>query len=90
MTAGSDARMSGCTLPVVVNSGSGNQGMTVSPPVVQYAQYLGASQEHAYRALLLSNLTAIHQKAGIGRLSAYCGAVRWRAGAAGFAAVTAL
>lgn len=79
--AGSDARMSGCTLPVVVNSGSGNQGMTVSLPVVQYAQYLGASQEHAYRALLLSNLTAIHQKAGIGRLSAYCGAVSAAAGA---------
>jgi len=73
--AGSDARMSGCILPVVINSGSGNQGMTVSLPIIKYAQYLGVSQEKLYRALVLSNLTAIHQKTGIGSLSAYCGAV---------------
>ena len=73
--AGSDARMSGCEMPVVINSGSGNQGMTVSLPVIEYAKELGCSQEKLYRALVLSNLTAIHQKSGIGRLSAYCGAV---------------
>lgn len=73
--AGSDARMSGCILPVIINSGSGNQGITVSLPVIKYAQYLGASKEKLYRALVLSNLTAIHQKTGIGSLSAYCGAV---------------
>ncbi len=73
--AGSDARMSGCELPVVVNSGSGNQGMTVSLPVIEYAKELGSSQELLYRALVLSNLIAIHQKKGIGCLSAYCGAV---------------
>jgi len=73
--AGSDARMSGCELPVVINSGSGNQGITVSVPVIEYARELGASQEALYRALALSNLIAIHEKTGIGRLSAYCGAV---------------
>ncbi len=73
--AGSDARMSGCILPVVINSGSGNQGMTVSLPVIQYARFLGVSQEKLYRALVISNLVAIHQKTGIGSLSAYCGAV---------------
>ena len=73
--AGSDARMSGCELPVVINSGSGNQGITVSVPVVEYARSLGASQEQLYRALVLSNLTAIHLKSCIGCLSAYCGAV---------------
>ena len=73
--AGSDARMSGCELPVVVNSGSGNQGMTVSLPVIEYAKELGSSEEQLYRALILSNLVAIHQKKGIGCLSAYCGAV---------------
>jgi L-cysteine desulfidase len=73
--AGSDARMSGCTLPVVINSGSGNQGMTVSLPVIEYAKYLKVSHEKLIRALILSNLIAIHQKTGIGRLSAYCGAV---------------
>ncbi len=73
--AGSDARMSGCELPVVVNSGSGNQGMTVSLPVLEYARELGSPQEKIYRALVLSNLLAIHQKKGIGCLSAYCGAV---------------
>ena len=73
--AGSDARMSGCELPVVINSGSGNQGMAVSLPVIEYAAELGLSRERLYRALLLSNLTAIHIKNGIGRLSAFCGAV---------------
>ena len=79
--AGSDARMSGCELPVVVNSGSGNQGMTVSLPVIVYARELGASQEQLYRALCVSNLSAIYQKQQIGRLSAYCGAVSAGAGA---------
>ena len=73
--AGSDARMSGCELPVVINSGSGNQGMTVSLPVIEYARELQSPPERLYRALTLSNLTAIYQKEGIGRLSAYCGAV---------------
>ncbi len=73
--AGSDARMSGCELPVVINSGSGNQGITVSIPVMEYAEELGVSEEKLLRALILSNLIAIHEKAGIGRLSAYCGAV---------------
>jgi len=74
-SAGSDARMSGCTLPVVINSGSGNQGLTVSLPVIVYAKELKVPQEKLIRALLVSNLTAIHQKTRIGRLSAYCGAV---------------
>ena len=73
--AGSDARMSGCELPVVINSGSGNQGLTASLPVIEYARHLGADEETLYRALVLSNLCAIHQKTGIGRLSAFCGAV---------------
>lgn len=73
--AGSDARMNGCELPVIINSGSGNQGMTCSLPVIEYAKELHASEEELYRALTLSNLVAIHQKTGIGRLSAYCGAV---------------
>ena len=73
--AGSDARMSGCELPVVINSGSGNQGITVSVPLIVYARHLGSSDEQLYRALVLSNLVAIHQKTGIGRLSAFCGAV---------------
>lgn len=79
--AGSDARMNGCELPVVINSGSGNQGITASVPVLVYAKALGASQDKIYRALAISNLTAIHQKTGIGRLSAYCGAVNAGAGA---------
>ena len=79
--AGSDARMNGCELPVVINSGSGNQGITVCVPVVVYARELKCSDEKMYRALALANLTAIHQKAGIGRLSAYCGAVNAGAGA---------
>lgn len=73
--AGSDARMNGCELPVIINSGSGNQGMTCSLPVIEYAKELKVSEEKLYRALALSNLIAIHQKTGIGRLSAYCGAV---------------
>lgn len=73
--AGSDARMSGCELPVVINSGSGNQGITVSVPVIEYAKSIAASKDRLYRALALSNLIAIHEKTGIGRLSAYCGAV---------------
>ena len=73
--AGSDARMCGCELPVVINSGSGNQGITVSVPLIVYARELGSSDEQLYRALVLSNLVAIHQKTGIGRLSAFCGAV---------------
>lgn len=79
--AGSDARMNGCELPVVINSGSGNQGITASVPVLIYAKALGSSQDKIYRALAISNLTAIHQKTGIGRLSAYCGAVNAGAGA---------
>lgn len=73
--AGSDARMGGCSMPVVINSGSGNQGMTVSLPVLEYAKELGVSQEKLYRALLVSNLISIYQKHYIGSLSAFCGAV---------------
>ena len=73
--AGSDARMNGCEMPVVINSGSGNQGITASIPVIEYAKELGVSEEKRYRALLVSNLITIHLKSGIGRLSAYCGAV---------------
>ena len=73
--AGSDARMSGCEMPVVINSGSGNQGITVSVPVIEYAKELSVSKEKLYRALVISNLIAVHEKTGIGRLSAYCGAV---------------
>ena len=79
--AGSDARMSGCEMPVVINSGSGNQGMTASLPVIRYAKHLNASQEQLYRALLVSNLVTLYQKAGIGRLSAYCGAISAGVGA---------
>lgn len=79
--AGSDARMNGCELPVIINSGSGNQGITASVPVVVYAKELGVEEDKLYRALALSNLTAIHQKTPIGRLSAYCGAVNAGAGA---------
>lgn len=73
--AGSDARMNGCEMPVVINSGSGNQGITTSVPVIEYAKELGVSDEKMYRALVLSNLLTIHMKTGVGRLSAYCGAV---------------
>ncbi|MCI6466269.1 MAG: L-serine ammonia-lyase, iron-sulfur-dependent, subunit alpha [Faecalicatena sp.] len=86
--AGSDARMNGCELPVIINSGSGNQGMTCSLPVLEYAQELNADKETMFRALALSNLVAIHQKTGIGRLSAYCGAVS--AGAAAGAGIAYL
>ena len=79
--AGSDARMSGCEMPVVICSGSGNQGMTASLPVIRYAKHLGATQEQLYRALLVSDLVTVYQKAGIGRLSAYCGAVSAGVGA---------
>ena len=79
--AGSDARMSGCELPVVIVSGSGNQGITASVPVIEYARHLESSTEDLYRALVVSNLVTIHQKTGIGRLSAYCGAVSAGAGA---------
>ena len=86
--AGSDARMSGCELPVIINSGSGNQGITVSVPVVEYAREWGCSEDKLYRALAISNLTALHLKDGIGRLSAFCGAVS--AGAAAGAAISYL
>ena len=80
-SAGSDARMAGCELPVVINSGSGNQGITVSVPVVAYAEHLSVSREKLYRALILSNLVAIYIKMGIGKLSAYCGVVGAACGA---------
>ena len=80
--AASDARMSGCELPVVINSGSGNQGITASVPVIVYARETGKSEEELLRALLVSNLVTIHLKTGIGRLSAYCGAVSAGCGAA--------
>lgn len=73
--AGSDARMNGCELPVVINSGSGNQGITISMPIYVYAQEWKVSEEKLYRALVLANLLGIYQKAHIGRLSAYCGAI---------------
>jgi len=79
--AGSDARMNGSELPVVICSGSGNQGLTTSLPVIIYARALNAGQEKLYRALLISNLVTLHAKNGIGRLSAYCGAVSAGAGA---------
>ena len=79
--AGSDARMNGCELPVIINSGSGNQGITASVPVIVYARDMGVGHETLLRALTVSNLTAIHQKTPIGRLSAYCGAVSAGAGA---------
>lgn len=86
--AGSDARMNGCELPVIINAGSGNQGMTCSLPVLEYAKELNSEEDQVYRALALSNLVAIHQKTGIGRLSAYCGAVS--AGAAAGAGIAYL
>lgn len=79
--AGSDARMSGCDMPVIINSGSGNQGMTASLPVIAYAEYYEKTHEDLLRALTLSNLVTLHLKRGIGRLSAYCGAVSAGAGA---------
>ena len=74
-SAASEARMSGCSLPVVINSGSGNQGITTCVPLVVYAQYYNIPEEKMYRALAVSNLLAIHQKKYIGNLSAFCGAV---------------
>ncbi len=79
--AGSDARMNGCEMPVIINSGSGNQGITASVPVIVYAKECDVSQEQLYRALVVSNLTAIHLKTGIGSLSAYCGATSAGCGA---------
>lgn len=83
--AGSDARMSGCELPVIIVSGSGNQGITASVPVIEYAKYLGVDRDKMIRAVTLSDLITIHLKTGIGRLSAYCGAVS--AGCASGAAI---
>ena len=83
--AGSDARMSGCPLPVVICSGSGNQGLTVSMPIITAAEQLGKSQEKLYRALAFGNLLTLYIKSGIGKLSAYCGVV-----SAGVAAVAFL
>lgn len=79
--AGSDARMNGCELPVVINSGSGNQGLTASLPVIVYAEQMQAGREQLYRALAVSNLVTIHIKTGIGKLSAFCGAVAAGVGA---------
>ncbi len=79
--AGSDARMNGCEMPVIINSGSGNQGMTASLPVIVFARELGVSDELLYRALVVSNLVTIHMKTDIGRLSAYCGATSAGCGA---------
>ena len=79
--AGSDARMNGCEMPVVICSGSGNQGITASVPVWRYGKLMGASEEKILRAVCLSDLITIHQKTGIGRLSAYCGAVSAGVGA---------
>ncbi|WP_308167940.1 L-cysteine desulfidase family protein [Clostridium estertheticum] len=86
--AGSDARMNGCELPVIIVSGSGNQGMTASLPVIEYGNELKVSKDKLYRSLVISNLVTIHQKTGIGRLSAYCGAVC--AGAGSGAGITYL
>ena len=78
--AGSDARMNGCELPVVINSGSGNQGITASVPVIEYGRELNCSEDTLYRALIISNLVTLHEKNCIGRLSAYCGAASAGAG----------
>ena len=80
--AASDARMGGCEMPVVINSGSGNQGITTSLPVVVYAEHLGTGEEKLLRALVVSNLVTLHLKCGIGPLSAYCGAISAGCGAA--------
>ena len=80
--AGSDARMSGCEMPVVIVSGSGNQGITASVPVVRYANHFGYDHDRLIRAVAVSDLVTIHQKTGIGRLSAFCGAVSAGIGAA--------
>lgn len=86
--AGSDARMGGCSLPVVINSGSGNQGLTISMSVYEYSKGLKSTKEELYRGLALANLTAIHIKRYIGSLSAFCGAVS--AAAAAGAGITYL
>jgi len=87
--AGSDARMSGCEMPVIILSGSGNQGITASVPVAVYAEALGKTREELLRAVTLSDLVTVHQKTGIGRLSAYCGAISAGCGAgAGIAYLT--
>ena len=80
--AGSDARMNGCPMPVVINSGSGNQGITVSVPVVIYAEDRNLPREKLLRALVVANLISVHQKSYIGSLSAYCGVVSAACGAA--------
>ena len=80
--AGSDARMSGCELPVIIVSGSGNQGITATMPLVEYAQTYGVSHDRLLRALIVADLLTVHQKTGIGRLSAFCGAVNAACGAA--------
>ena len=80
--AGSDARMSGCEMPVIILSGSGNQGITASVPVAVYAEAFGATEEQLFRAVAVSDLITVHQKTGIGRLSAYCGAISAGCGAA--------
>ena len=79
--AGSDARMSGCEMPVIILSGSGNQGITSSVPVAVYAKAFGASEDELLRAVAVSDLVTVHQKTGIGRLSAYCGAISAGVGA---------
>jgi len=79
--AGSDARMSGCEMPVIILSGSGNQGITASVPVVIYAEALEKTEEELLRAVTVSDLVTIHQKTGIGRLSAFCGAISAGCGA---------
>jgi len=79
--AGSDARMSGCEMPVIILSGSGNQGITASVPVAVYAQAFGSTHEELLRAVAVSDLITVHQKTGIGRLSAYCGAISAGVGA---------
>lgn len=73
--AGSDARMSGCEMPVIINSGSGNQGITISVPIIIYAEHFKMDEDKLYRALIFANLIGLYQKKGIGRLSAYCGVV---------------
>ena len=80
--AGSDARMSGCEMPVIILSGSGNQGITASVPVAVYAETFGATEEQLFKAVAVSDLITVHQKTGIGRLSAYCGAISAGCGAA--------
>ena len=80
--------MNGCEMPVVVNSGSGNQGMTVAVPILVYAKHLKSEEETVFRALVLANMIAIYEKTGIGRLSAHCGAVS--AGAAAAAGIAYL